>query len=275
MPELPEVETIRRQLVRAIKGKKINDVVVRWGQRLQPGKSKFIAGLKGRTIKGITRRGKLMRFDLSGSKSMFVHLKMTGQLLLKDKKAEPTKHTHVIFQLSGSKDLHWVDMRKFGFIKLLDADTAEAYVASWKFGPEPLTRGFTYKVFRDCLMHYPNAKIKPKLMEQTCIAGIGNIYAVEALWAAKVHPQSIIKNIPEVKLKKLHRDIIRILKAAVAIGGTSAENYFDAFGKVGGYEKKLKAYQQEGQPCKHCQTKLTKMKVGGRGTVICPKCQKL
>ncbi|MBU0531495.1 MAG: bifunctional DNA-formamidopyrimidine glycosylase/DNA-(apurinic or apyrimidinic site) lyase [Candidatus Uhrbacteria bacterium] len=274
MPELPEVETIRRQLVRTIKGQKIVDVEVRWGKRLIPGKSKFIAELKGRTIKDIKRRGKLMQIELSGGKSMFVHLKMTGQLLLKDKDAVAEKHAHVIFKLSGLKDLHWVDMRKFGFIKLMDADEAEAYLASWKFGPEPLARGFTYVVFRDCLMHYPNAKIKPKLMEQTCVAGIGNIYAVEALWAAKIHPLTKIKDIPEVKFKKLHRDIVRILKDAVKTGGTSAANYFDAFGKAGGYEKKIKAYQQEGKPCQHCGTKLIKLKVGGRGTVICPKCQK-
>jgi len=275
MPELPEVETIRRQLARSIKGKKINDVTVRWGKRLVPGKSKFVAGLKGRTIKDIRRHGKLMRLELSGGKVLFVHLKMTGQLLLKDKKAVPEKHAHVILKLAGSKDLHWVDMRKFGFLKLLDAEAAEAYLASWNFGPEPLARGFTYQVFRDCLTHSPNAKIKPKLLEQTCIAGIGNIYAVEALWAAKIHPLSAIKNIPETKLKKLHRDIVRILKDAVKVGGTSASDYYDAFGDAGGYEKKLKAYQQEGKPCKRCRAKLKKIKVAGRGTVICPKCQKL
>ncbi len=275
MPELPEVETIRRQLSRVIKGKKIKSVEVRWGKRLTPSKHEFITELTGRKILRIERRGKLIRFYLSGGKSMIVHLKMTGLLLLKSKDAKPTKHTHVIFRLSGTRDLHWEDIRKFGFIKVLDNDQAEAYLASWKFGPEPLARGFTFAVFQDCLMNYPNAKIKPKLMEQTCIAGIGNIYAVEALWAAKIHPLTKIKDIREAELKKLHRTIVKILKDAVATGGTSAENYFDAFGKAGGYEKKLKAYQQEGQPCPHCRTKLIKIKVGGRGTVICPKCQKL
>jgi len=275
MPELPEVETIRRQLSRVIKGKRVNDVVVRWGKRLLPGKTKFIAGVKGRTISSVERRGKLLQIKLSGGKTMFVHLKMTGQMLLKDKSEVPGKHAHVVFKLSGSKDLHWVDMRKFGFIKLLGAEEAEAYLASWKFGPEPLARGFTHQVFRDCLMSYPNAKIKPKLLEQTCIAGIGNIYAVEALWASKIHPLTLIKNIPEKKFKKLYSDVVRILKAAVKVGGTSASDYYDVFGDAGGYEKKLKAYQQEGKPCQHCRTKLTKMKVGGRGNVYCPKCQKL
>ncbi len=275
MPELPEVETIRRQLDKAIVNKKINDVVVRWGKRLEPSKTKFVNMAQGRTVKSIERRGKLLRINLSGGWSIFVHLKMTGKLMIKPKGSVPTKHTHVIFVLSGKHDLHWEDVRKFGFLKLLSSKGADEYVESWHFGPEPLDPNFTFDKFKMCLAAYPKAKIKPKLLEQTCIAGIGNIYAVESLWSAKIHPLARIKDIPEAKLKKLFQDLKRILKTAIADGGTSADNYFDAFGGEGKYVHKLKAYKQEGKPCKHCQTKLVKERIGGRGTVFCPKCQKV
>lgn len=274
MPELPEVETIRRQLSKAIVKKKINDVVIRWNKRLEPSKKKFTEQVIGRTIKNVERRGKLLRINLTGDRSIFVHLKMTGKLMLKDKDEKPTKHTHVILVLSGKHDLHWEDFRKFGYLKLLPGQEADAYVASRNFGPEPLDPSFTFEKFKMCLNAYPNAKIKPKLLEQTCIAGIGNIYAVESLWSAKIHPLIKIKDIPEAKLQKLFQDLKRILKTAVADGGTSADNYHDVYGKEGGYVHKLKAYKQEGKPCPHCGTKLIKEKIGGRGTVFCPNCQK-
>jgi len=275
MPELPEVETIRRQLQRNIVNKKINDVVVRWGKRLEPSRSKFIENVKGRTVKSIERRGKLLRINLSSGWSIFVHLKMTGKLILKRTGTEPTKHTHVVFKLNGKYDVHWEDFRKFGFLKLLSKEDADKYVESWNFGPEPLDPSFTFSKFKMCLNAYPNAKIKPKLLEQKCIAGIGNIYAVESLWSAKIHPLTQIKDIPEDKLKKLFQAIKRILKTAIADGGTSADNYFDAHGGEGKYVYKLKAYKQEGKPCANCKTKIIKEKIGGRGTAYCPKCQKL
>lgn len=275
MPELPEVETVRRQLTKNISGRRITDVVVRFGKKLSPTKTRFVNQVKGRTINKVERRGKLLRFRLSGGYSMFVHLKMTGVILIRDRNAAVDKHTHLVFKLSGGKEVHWNDLRKFGFLKLLPDDEAETYLASWNFGPEPLERGFTYQVFKDCLLAYPKAKIKPKLLEQSCIAGIGNIYAIESLWRAKIHPLTKIADVPEAKLERLHQAIVAVLKDAVKHKGTTAENYFDAFGNSGGYEKKLKMYKREGRPCLRCRTKLEKIKVGGRGTVICPKCQKL
>ncbi len=274
MPELPEVETIRRQLSRAIRGARIKNVVVRWGKKLEPGKKKFVETVQSRTIKKIERRGKLLRFYLSGGQQMFVHLKMTGGMFLQKKGTEPTKHTHVVFELNGRYDLHWEDFRKFGFIKVLPDDKADEYVASWKFGPEPLARSFTSEKFSECLLRYPGAKIKPKLLDQKCIAGIGNIYAAEALWAAKINPETQIKQVPQAKIKKLYTAVRDVMQRAVKAGGTSADNYFDAYGEEGDFVPQLKVYGREGEPCRRCKTKLKKIKLGGRGTVLCPKCQK-
>lgn len=275
MPELPEVETIRRQLNAALKEKKIVGVEVRWGKKIEPTAGKLQKMVVGATFGPVNRRGKLLIFTLSNGNVIVAHLKMTGRFLIKPKGSEPTKHTHVIFRLSGPNDLHWEDVRKFGFLKAFDAAGAMRFVESWKFGPEPLSPSFTFETMRSCLIKYPKAKIKPKLMEQKCIAGIGNIYATESLWSAGIHPLTQIKNVPEVKLKKLHSAVRDVMKRAVAARGTSSDNYLDAFGEEGEFVNKLKAYGREGEPCRRCGTPLAKIKVGGRGSAYCPKCQKL
>jgi len=274
MPELPEVETIRRQLSRQIKGARIKKVVVRWGKKLEPSKKKFVELVQGKTIKKIERRGKLLRFYLSGKQQMFVHLKMSGALLLRPHESQPDKHTHVVFVLSGKDDLHWNDLRKFGFIKVLSDDQAKAYLESWNFGPEPLSRSFTYDTMQECLMRYPGSKIKPKLLDQKCIAGIGNIYAAEALWSAKIHPQSVIKNISDQKFKKLHQAVRDVLQRSIKAQGTTSASFVDAYGDQGAFAAQLKVYGRDGYKCQRCKQKLKKTKLGGRGTVFCPRCQK-
>lgn len=284
MPELPEVETIRRQLSRSIKGAKITGVQVRFAGRISPGKAKFVEDLTGKTIKAIVRRAKVLQFELSGGLTMLVHLKMTGRLLLKKsgkagsasggKGAKPTKHTHVIFQLSGGRELHFEDMRKFGWLKVISHEEAEKMLEAHKFGPEPLKKDFGWKRFAQCLGRKPNAKIKPWLMNPTCVVGIGNIYATEALWRAKIHPETQVKKLKDQQIKKLHAAIIHELKQALKDRGTSADDYLDAFGRAGEHDKKLKVYGRAGEPCPRCGLKLMKIKVAGRGTTFCPKCQK-
>ena len=294
MPELPEVETVRRQLEKEIKGTTIKEVVVNFAGRLNLPAKKFSQILTGKKIFGVDRRAKLLVFKLSGNNFILAHLKMSGRfIVLKNKKTNSpsftaavgegrgggsngqNKHTHTIFKLSGHKELHWNDVRKFGFLKLVDAQGLEKYLAAQNYGPEPLDKSFTWQKMAMCLRAKSKAKIKPHLLDQTCIAGIGNIYATEALWSAKIHPATSVGKLSDEQIKKLHQEIISVLKKSLAVNGTSADAYFDAYGEKGDFEKQLKVYGREGKSCARCRTKLEKMKLGGRGTVFCPKCQKI
>jgi len=292
MPELPEVETVRRQLEKEIKGATIKEAVVNFAGRLNLSAKKFSQILKGKKFLGVDRRAKLLIFKLSGGFFILAHLKMTGRFLVvspstplafaqglrlleRPRSLRGDKHTHVIFRLSGGKELHWNDFRKFGFLKLVDDEGLKKYLEAQAYGPEPLDKNFTWSKMAMCLRSKPKTKIKPHLLDQTCIAGIGNIYATEALWLAKIHPLTPAGKISDEKMKILHRSLVTILKKSIACGGTSSDDYVDAYGRQGTFVKKLKVYGREGKPCSYCQTKLLKIKVGGRGTVFCPKCQKI
>lgn len=275
MPELPEVETVRRQLARAIVGATIKDVVVNFAGRLNLPAKKFVQAIKGKKIIGVERRAKLLIFKLSGDRFILAHLKMSGRFLIKKSGAPIDKHSHVIFKLSGGREIHWNDFRKFGFLKLLDVKDLEKYLAAQAYGPEPLAKSFIWKKMAKCLREKPKAKIKLTLLDQTCIAGIGNIYATEALWSAKIHPLTPIGKIFDEQMKQLYRGTVSVLKKAIVARGTSADAYLDVFGKEGAFEKQLKVYGREGKPCPRCRTAIRKMKIGGRGSAYCPCCQKV
>jgi formamidopyrimidine-DNA glycosylase len=273
MPELPEVETIRRQLDRAVKGATIREAEVFFGKRISPSVAVFKKEVAGRKIMAVERRAKLLRLRLSGGFNLFIHLKMIGRVLLKKAGAERSKHTHAILRLKDGRELHWEDVRKFGYLKLYDDKKAERFLADFEYGPEPLGRSFTEKTFADCLLRRPSAKIKPLLLEQKCIAGIGNIYATEALWSAKIHPLTRVEQLDNRKMKALHRAVVSVLKAAIPARGTSADSYVDLYGKTGTFVPKLKAYGREGEKCRRCGARMASMKIGGRGSAFCPKCQ--
>ncbi|KKT70537.1 MAG: Formamidopyrimidine-DNA glycosylase [Candidatus Uhrbacteria bacterium GW2011_GWE2_45_35] len=281
MPELPEVETIRRQLEAAIKGATIKDVVVNFSGRLNLPAKKIVQILKGKKFLGVDRQAKLLIFRLSGGFSIIAHLKMSGRFVVKSGKGglreveEVGKHTHVVFKLSDGKELHWNDVRKFGFLKLVDEAGLKKYLDKQNYGPEPLDKSFTWNKMAMCLRSAPKKKIKPHLLDQTCIAGIGNIYASEGLWFAKINPKIPIEKISDGQMKLLHRGLVGVLKKSLAARGTSADAYVDAFGEQGEFEKQLKVYGREEQPCRRCKTILKKEKIAGRGTVFCPKCQGL
>jgi len=252
----------------------VKEVVVRFGDRLQPSPARFKRLMRGRTVISVERRAKLLRLRLSGGWNLFVHLKMTGRLLLKRSGSIPTKHTHLVFRLSGRRELHWEDVRKFGYMKALPDAQAETWLAGQDFGPEPLRTGFTWRSFAMCLRNHPKAQIKPLLLRQDCIAGIGNIYATEALWSARIHPLRRVERLSDKDLRRLHRAVTSVLRRAVKAGGTSADDYLDIFGEEGGFVPQLKVYGREGRKCRRCRGLLRKMRIGGRGTVICPTCQK-
>jgi formamidopyrimidine-DNA glycosylase len=284
MPELPEVETIRRQLEKEIKNTIIKKVVVNFSGRLNLPVKKFIRLITRKKFLAVNRRAKLLIFELSGGLKLLAHLKMTGRFVIENNSVslshgrrgeglERGKHTHVVFELSSGKILVWSDFRKFGFLKLLSSIEAEKFVEKQNYGPEPLDKKFTWIKMAMCLRSKPKAKTKPHLLDQTCIAGVGNIYATEALWMAKIHPLTAVGKINDQKMRALHRSLITILKKSIICGGASADTYVDAYGRQGAFEKRLKVYGREGKTCPRCKTKLIKLKIAGRGSVICPRCQ--
>lgn len=275
MPELPEVETIRRQLEKEIVGRRVMAVDVRFAKRLNLPPAEFAKRLVGKRVAAIRRRAKLLLIELSGGRTLVVHLKMTGRLLVRSKGAARTKHTHVIIALSGGRELHFEDVRKFGFMRLLpSADVEKKILAPLKLGPEPLEKDFSADEFASCLKRRGRAAIKPLLLSQTCVAGLGNIYADESCWLAQVRPSRPAGKLTRAEARRLHDAIRDVLKRAVRLGGSSVDDYRDAYGRQGGFAPKLQAYGRAGEPCSRCGQPIRKTRLGGRGTHYCARCQR-
>jgi formamidopyrimidine-DNA glycosylase len=275
MPELPEVETIRRQMEKEVVGRTVRDAVVRFGGRLNLTPKKFVAAVKGAKIISVGRRAKLLLIGFSNGMTVVTHLKMTGRYLLVPAGAEPSKHVHVVFKLSGGKDLHFEDVRKFGYLRLYPTDELERQVFDKEaYGPEPLEKSFTAERFAMCVRGRAKKRIKPLLMEQMCIAGVGNIYADEALWRAKIRPQRRAGTLSDAELRALHDGVVGSLRESLRRRGTSADSYVDLYGEQGENVPHLSAYGREGKPCRRCGTPIKKISFAGRGTHFCPKCQR-
>ncbi|MDX9893311.1 MAG: DNA-formamidopyrimidine glycosylase [Patescibacteria group bacterium] len=287
MPELPEVETLKRDL-KVLQGKTIKAAKVNWPKMVKPlSPAKFCQGIKNLKITGVSRRAKVLILELSGSNFLLVHLKMTGQLIYQPKRghlvvgghpqvegasALPNKYTRIIIYFKDGTVLYFNDLRKFGWLKLVDKKTKEKILAD--FGIEPLTVEFTLEEFKNILKRYPNRKIKQLLMDHKLIAGIGNIYADESCYYAKVLPGRIVKTLKPKEITDLHEGIKIILKLAIAKKGTSFRNYIKLNGRPGGMVKYLKVYGRGNQTCSQCGAMIKKIKLNGRGTHFCPQCQK-
>jgi formamidopyrimidine-DNA glycosylase len=274
MPELPEVETIKRELEQKVLNKKIIKTEILLPKVIKTSKAEFKKDVEGATIKNISRRAKLLIFELSNKNYFVVHLKLTGQLLLVEKDIKPSNYTRAIFYLSDSKKLFFDDLRKFGYIKFANQEGLKKILEKEGFGPEPLDRGFTMDVFKKLLKSKPRAKIKPLLMNQTFIAGIGNVYAQEACFYAKIMPGRKVETLTNHEIKNLYDGLKKILAAAIQKKGSSVNTYIDIYGKKGGYVPLLKVYGRKNKPCFRCKSKVQMMKLAGRGTYFCPKCQK-
>jgi formamidopyrimidine-DNA glycosylase len=269
MPELPEVETIRRDLARDVTGKRIKDVEVLNPKVIkQPGVEEFKKRLKGVVFKGFLRRAKVLAIKLSTAEYLVVHLRMTGQLIYSDKKEAKAR---VIFVLSDGKYLNFNDQRLFAELRLVRDWQDLKFVQ--RLGIEPLEKGFTVSRFKQMLTG-KKTKIKPLLMDQTFIAGIGNLYAQEALFLAGILPGRLANTIKDKEIKKLHQSIQQVLTAAIQYRGSSVDNYVNGRGRPGDYHLRLKVYDRQGQSCLKCKSKITKVSLGGRGTCFCPRCQK-
>lgn len=275
MPELPEVETIRQQLEEKILGKKITKVEVFTPKIVNVPKNYFVKNTQGAKFKGVKRRAKILILELSNSSYLLCHLKLSGHLIFQNEGQSLPKYTHVVFYLSGGNKLTFDDFRKFGYMKFIkNKEELDKIFNKENFGPEPLNQDFTLVEFKKLLAKRPNSPIKPLLMDQTFLAGVGNIYTQEACFYAKINPKRKVATLTEKEIKDLYENLRKVLVLALKHKGSSVDAYLDIFGKPGKFVPFLKVYGREGKPCFRCKTKIKKILMAGRGTSFCPKCQK-
>ena len=272
MPELPEVETVTRGLQAHIVGRTITGVLVAWAKTVQaPAVADFIAGLVGRRVTGAGRRGKYILLQLDDGKRLSIHLRMTGRLFVEAAGAPLGPHTRVVWSLDDGNELHFVDPRKFGRVALLADDDVAALHA--RLGPEPLD-GLTPALLGDKLRRRSSA-IKTVLLDQTVVAGIGNIYADEALFRAGIHPQRPASSLSEQEIARLTDAARSVLSSAVERHGTtlSDEQFRGLEGRMGENQGYLAVFRRTGEPCPTCGTPVGRIRLGGRSTHFCPHCQ--
>ncbi|GFN30122.1 DNA-formamidopyrimidine glycosylase [Paenibacillus xylaniclasticus] len=273
MPELPEVETVCRTLNQLVAGKTIASVSVSLPRiiRRPVEPEMFAAALAGQTIQSVERRGKFIRFVLDGL-ILVSHLRMEGRYGVY-KKDEPVEtHTHVVFHFTDDTELRYKDVRQFGTMDLFKPGEEWTMPPLNKLGLEPLDETFTLEAFRHRLAQR-STKLKPLLLDQSYIVGLGNIYVDEALFQAQLHPERTADSLKAAEWKRLYDAIRDTLSRAVQAGGSSIKSYVNGQGEMGMFQHSLLAYGRGGEPCTVCGTLLEKFVLGGRGTHICPKCQ--
>lgn len=274
MPELPEVETVRRTLTELVNGKTIDKVTVLWPKMIKKPEEveQFSDALHGQTIHTVERRGKFLKFILDDY-VMVSHLRMEGRYGLY-KQTEPyDKHTHVLFTFTDGTELRYRDVRKFGTMHLFTKGEEEANLPLSQLGPEPFSKEFTVK-YLEAQLAKTNRKIKVALLDQTSVVGLGNIYVDEALYKAGIYPERPANSLTKKEIKKLHEEIVQTLQEAVDKGGSTIRSYVNTQGEIGMFQLELFVYAQNGKACKRCGTEIEKTVVGGRGTHFCPVCQK-
>lgn len=272
MPELPEVETVRCGLERLVVGKTIQSVQVRVPKMIKTNSETFVMDLSGQTIEAVRRRGKYLIFDL-GQEILISHLRMEGKYLLFLDELPENKHFHFFFSLDDGSTLVYQDVRKFGTFELIAKSKEADYFFSKKIGPEPTKEAFKLAPFERGILASKKF-IKPLLLEQKLVAGLGNIYVDEVLWASKVHPERLGNSLKKAEIKRLHDETIRILQLGIKKGGSTIRTYRNALGLDGTMQDYLQVYGMTGQPCSRCATAIQKIQVGGRGSHFCPHCQK-
>ena len=271
MPELPEVETIARGLARTILGRTISAVRVTLPKiAIAPKGLKFAKALVGERIERIARRGKYVVMDLRSGRHLVTSLRMTGKLIVQpDQAGKPHPYTHVALDFSDGSRLCFSEMRQFGRMRLVAA--GEPWDEA--LGLEPLSQDFTPEAFIGMLSGRPTP-VKVLLLDQRRIAGIGNIYACEALWEAGIRPERPGKALTKPAIRRLHRALVDVLGRAIEMRGTSVDDYVDAEGLQGGFQNKLSVYGRDGKPCLRCGRKIVRTVLAQRGTWWCRTCQR-
>ncbi len=288
MPELPEVETVRAGLERLIVGRVLANVVYDTPKSFPNAAGDVNARLIGASVTAVRRRAKVLLIDLSSGYTIVTHLKMTGQLVFRGDEnfgaghpndsligELPDKSTRVTLNFTDASQLYFNDQRKFGWMKLLPTAGVPTMDFMRKVGPEPLDAVFTSTVLYERLQRRRRTNIKAALLDQTVLAGVGNIYADEALWGAKIHPQRLVADLSRREMDILHRELQFVLRLAIEKGGSTDRNYVNAEGKKGSYISFARVFRREGLPCPRCGASIIKTRVAGRGTHLCPACQKL
>jgi len=271
MPELPEVETIRRDLERLIVGRKVLGIETNSSKQVQPSLEVVKKAIVGATIKKVQRRAKIIQIFFSNGKIIIVHLKLTGRLLVRKKGDKIDDWQHIVLSLSGDKELRFADSRKFGWFRLLK-DEKELQKILSEFGPEPFD-DLNLVLFKK-ILSTNRQPIKLVLMDQQKIAGVGNIYANEALFLAGIDPRRAANKVSEKETEKLYHSLEEVLKAGLRYRGASDQYYLDALGQKGAYQEHFLVYGRQGQKCPNCSGLVKRITVGGRGTFYCPACQK-
>ena len=290
MPELPEVETVRLGLQEFLPGQAILSINTDWANSLPIADELIENYLLNAKVESVKRRGKLIIMPLASKYSLLIHLKMTGQLVYRPNSGKgfggghpsdslidklPNKSTRVTIKLSDGI-LFFNDQRKFGWVKLEKSQGLyrnNAFLS--KLGPEPLEDSYTFELFNSAIQRHPNTSIKAAILDQTVLAGVGNIYADESLFAARIHPLTKAGLVSTIKLKRLYKSIREVMSLSISLGGSSDRNYVNAKGNKGSYLKFAKVFRKEGSPCPECGGVIKKIRAAGRGTHICPRCQKL
>ncbi|WP_251548009.1 bifunctional DNA-formamidopyrimidine glycosylase/DNA-(apurinic or apyrimidinic site) lyase [Limosilactobacillus caecicola] len=274
MPEMPEVETVRRGLNQIAAGHKIIGIDVNYGKTIENDVEEFREALVGQTIEQVDRRGKYLLFRFTNDLTMISHLRMEGSYYAQKTGTPVDKHTHVIFHFADGTDLCYRDTRKFGRMRLVKTGTEMDYGGLKTIGPEPTERDFTLDYFEK-ILHKSRGKIKPFLLNQSHVAGLGNIYCDEVLWMSKINPEQPANTLTHEQAQVLRQNIIDEIAIATKHKGTTVHTYKNAFGDAGGFQDYLKAYDHGGDKCPRCGTKMIKIKVAQRGTTYCPHCQEL
>ncbi len=284
MPELPEVETIARQLKDLVVGRRVARFESLWHRVTEPlPATHFAARLAGREITGVSRRGKFVVLELDGDEALIVSLRMTGKLLFREDGSPDDAFTRAVIRFADGTVLRFADTRKFGRMAIVDrADLLEngdgprgpGQPLHRTLGIEPLSKRFTTRWLGDFLQLRSRSAIKPLLLDQRGIAGIGNIYAIEALWCARIHPLRSAGSMRPDEVARLREAIRFVLRKGIRFGGASRRDYVDARGAEGRMQQEFKVYDRAGQPCPRCGRAIVRTVVGGRGTFHCPRCQR-
>ncbi len=269
MPELPEVETIRRQLNERLCGRELISVTLLRSGREAPRGRRFVAALVGKTIQKIERRAKLLIWRFVDGTVLVAHLKMTGRFVFSNKNYAPSRHDRALFEFTSGVCLVWSDVRQFGFMHVVKAKALESLLAA--YGPEPLSA--SNEELADRLITPKTRRVKVALLDQTVIAGIGNIYADEALHRAGLRPTRRLSALSRADRGRLAQALKQVLSESLARHGTSAKDYVDTRGERGGFLDFLRVYGRAGAACRACVTPIKKIVVAQRGTHFCPTCQ--
>jgi formamidopyrimidine-DNA glycosylase len=271
MPELPEVETVRRGLEPLLRGRSIEEADVRDGRLTAPEDPAAVAAeLLGERFAGVGRRGKYLLFELESGRTLVVHLRMTGWFHHRRGAEDEPTHVRAVLGLDDEASLVYADQRRFGTWRLIAPGDLEAYLRP-RAGPEPLSEEWTPRRFRHDLAGR-RASVKALLLHQGIVAGVGNIYADEALWQARIHPLRPGGELTAAEVRRLHAAVVETLERGIAYQGASIRNYRGPDGAAGAMQERFNAYDRDGEPCPRCGTPIEKIRVAQRGTHLCPRC---